>query len=278
MLRQRHILQDEKAGEAGKGAGGGDDGLGTIDERAARMGWTPKEKFRGDPAKWKDAATFVKDGEESLPILRERLHTMERSLAEHGRTATEARKFYEGVEKRAYEKAKKELEGKIASAAKAGDDATATAAVQELVALEGDHVKAEVRGQEDPEWNSWIAQNPWYKDDPDLSVEAEAVAYKLRAKAKRAGTAQVEGIAFLNLVKEELVKQFPQKFGNPRRQQSSGVEGAGGAGAGGGGGNGAKKGWDNLPAEAKQAGERYIKNGYVKDKATYAADYWSQVE
>jgi hypothetical protein len=48
------------------------------------MGWTAKEKFRGDPERWVDAATFVKNGEESLPILRERLRTLER------RTSTSA--------------------------------------------------------------------------------------------------------------------------------------------------------------------------------------------
>lgn len=37
---------------------------------AREMGWTPKEKFRGNPEKWVDANTYVERGEHVLPILR----------------------------------------------------------------------------------------------------------------------------------------------------------------------------------------------------------------
>ena len=42
----------------------------TLEDRAAQMGWVPVDKFRGDPAHWVDAETFVKKGEEVMPILR----------------------------------------------------------------------------------------------------------------------------------------------------------------------------------------------------------------
>ena len=42
--------------------GGGDQQTPTVEERAHRMGWRPLNEFRGDPAKWVDAAAFVARG------------------------------------------------------------------------------------------------------------------------------------------------------------------------------------------------------------------------
>jgi hypothetical protein len=100
--------------------GGGE--LGTVEERAQRMGWTAKEKFRGDPERWVDAATFVKNGEESLPILRERLRTLEKTNVDLGKSVQEFKKMSDTAYERAYSKAKKELEAEVKRAAKAGDE------------------------------------------------------------------------------------------------------------------------------------------------------------
>ena len=43
-----------------------------IEKQARTMGWVPKDEFKGDESRWKSAEDFVKDGEEILPILRER--------------------------------------------------------------------------------------------------------------------------------------------------------------------------------------------------------------
>lgn len=47
---------------------------------AREMGWTPKEKFRGDPNKWVDAETYVERGEHVLPILRADRDRLKREL------------------------------------------------------------------------------------------------------------------------------------------------------------------------------------------------------
>ena len=44
----------------------------SFEIQAKAMGWVPKDEFKGDESKWKDAESFVKDGYEILPILRER--------------------------------------------------------------------------------------------------------------------------------------------------------------------------------------------------------------
>ncbi len=47
---------------------------------AREMGWTPKEKFRGDPEKWVDAETYVERGEHVLPIVRADRDRLRRDL------------------------------------------------------------------------------------------------------------------------------------------------------------------------------------------------------
>src|SRR2546421_12509972 len=38
--------------------------------KAKELGWAPKEEFRGNPEKWVDAETFLKRGEEILPLVK----------------------------------------------------------------------------------------------------------------------------------------------------------------------------------------------------------------
>jgi hypothetical protein len=273
MRTNKWPLQEADNGE-GKGNGGADgDGgkdadLGTVEERAARMGWVPKEKFRGDPERWTDAATFVKNGEESLPILRERLRKLEAANVDYAKTVSELKKQSDTAYERAYAKAKKELESEVKRAAKAGDEEAAAAASRELAELEAEKAERNAKADDsDPVFDGWVAQNTWYSD-PEMKVEAETIAFKLRRRGDK-----TEGVAFLDKVKDELKKQFPEKFGNPRRAAPGGVERPSGGGEGGGGG---KKGWDQLPAEAKDSGERYIKQKLYPNKQAYAEAYWAQ--
>jgi hypothetical protein len=41
-----------------------------VEVQARELGWSPKEEFKGDPERWIDAETFVKRGEELMPILK----------------------------------------------------------------------------------------------------------------------------------------------------------------------------------------------------------------
>lgn len=260
----------EKKGEEKKGA---DAELGTAEDQARRMGWVPQEEFRGDKSKWTDAETFVKNGLESLPILRENNRRLQKANEELSKSAADFKKMSDTAFDRAYTKAKRELEEKIETAATEGGEkaaATVKAATKELTELETEKTKRDAAGDEDPEFKAWELQNDWYKD-PELREEAEVEAFRLRRKGEKA-----EGQAFLDKVKEAVKKKHPEKFGNPRRdpKHASGTERP--TPGGEDGARGAKKGWEQLPAEAKEAGERYVKQKFYKDKAAYAAAYWDQ--
>lgn len=270
----RWPLQEEAKSEVADAGGGGEDNNKsdnnaepTVEDRARRMGWVPQEEFRGDKAKWTDAATFVKNGEESLPILRERLRNADRTIADLTKTAAEFKKMSDTAFERAYKKAKADLKAEIKDAGKEGDEKRVEEATEELAELEREKVKREAVAEQDPVFDGWVSANQWYQD-PELRVEAETIAWKLRRKGDK-----TDGVAFLDKVKDEMKKAFPEKFGNPRRSAGSHVERPAGGGEGGGG---SKKGWEHLPSDAKEAGERYVKQKIFKDKAEYAASYWAQ--
>lgn len=49
---------------------------------AKSMGWSPKEKFRGNPADWKGPKEFIDIAEQSAPVLRERLREMSKKVSD----------------------------------------------------------------------------------------------------------------------------------------------------------------------------------------------------
>jgi hypothetical protein len=257
-------------GDAGGDKGGEGSGERTVEDRARAMGWSPKEEFRGDQSRWVDAATFVKNGEESLPILRERMRKLEATNMELTKGVREAREFNDKVYEKALAQARKEAKEEITRATKAGDANAATAAAESLAATEREAAehKAKKEAEGDPVFESWQKDNADWYQDPDMRVEAEAIAFKLRKKGDKS-----EGLPFLDKVKDEMKKAFPDRFSNPRRNQPGSVERTGG---GGEGGSRSKKGWDALPTEAKQAGDRFIKQKLVKDRETYAKQYFEQ--
>lgn len=49
---------------------------------ARNMGWSPKEKFHGNPADWKGPKEFIDIAEQSAPVLRDRLREMSKKVTE----------------------------------------------------------------------------------------------------------------------------------------------------------------------------------------------------
>ncbi|MCR4285083.1 MAG: hypothetical protein NUV97_03520, partial [archaeon] len=81
----------------------------------------------------------------------------------------------------------------------------------------------------------------------------------------------LRGQEFLNKLDEELEKQFPEKFG----KRTSPVEGNT-SGGGSTRGSSKKQSFENLPADAKAACDRFIKSGMIKNRDAYVAEYdWS---
>ena len=171
-----------------------------AETRARVMGWKPKEQFRGDPEKWIPADEFLDRGHASPAVMAERLAFMGDRLARQERdNASLTGRFEEAIgtintmttmmrssEKRAYDRAKAELEAAREKAVEVGDTATFKRLDSEVRELEktapvtmpppGAAAATPANGRaassENPAVQAFYRRNPWYSKDPVLTQEA----------------------------------------------------------------------------------------------------------
>lgn len=266
------VVDNPNAGDdtGGKGA---DEAQQQIEARARAMGWTEKAEFKGDPAKWRDAAEFVERGENLLPLVKAQNKRLEREVAELKQTTRELGDYLSKTEQRAYDRALADLKQQRKEALAAGDGDAFEKADEQIKTVEREAAeKAAKRAEKkdngpDPVYAEWESRNAWLKDS-ELSEYAEFAAQKLRANGEKA-----TGAEFLDMVTAKVKAQFPAKFTNPRRETAQAVEGSAPAARRGG------KSYADMPAEARAACDRMAKNGFGGDEkamAKFKADYVKQ--
>lgn len=243
--RKRYVYRQEESGdgEAGGAAPAGESEAGAsqaegqteeklqtvapeIEEKARKMGWTPKNEFKGDPAKWRDAAEFVERGENMLPILRKTVEKQQAELADLKKSIKEFAEYHSKTEQRAYAKAYGELKAQQMQAVAEGNTEAFKQIDEKIEDLQKEvsskkpiSVPKDDDPADDPEYMDWASRNKWM-EDKTLEKEAVAQAAYLRERGdKRVGE------EFLNAVKERVKKEFPEKFSNPRRNSAPSVEG-----------------------------------------------------
>lgn len=244
-----------------------------IEEKALKMGWTPKDQFKGDPEKWRSAEEFVDRGENMLPIVRAKVKQQEQEINELKQTMQQFAEYHTKTEQRAYAKALADLKEQRAQAIAAGDGATFDRVDDAIEALrknveQAQPVPAPKRDASDsPEYIEWKSRNSWV-NDPDMERHATEIAQNLR----QAGVKEA-GHEFLEMVGKKMRIAFPEKFTNPRREAAPSVEGGLPAPRKGG------KTFADMPAEARSACERMAKNVFSdkpKEAAEFKANYVKQ--
>ncbi len=283
---------------------GADEGLDqAIVEKAKSLGWAERENWRGDPALWKDAQTFVEASEHILPIvqatnkrLERQLNEMSNQLAEAmqaiGVSAERLKKFEES---RAADVARGIEEGMNALKAErrravADGDSDRTVEIDEKLDSLRDSL-AQAKSASAPAPNApppqltpaqiemqralgeWEAANPWYKTDPEKKAYADAMSTYIRT------TKHLVGLPLL----KELDKVIAEKYGTgPAVDRFDSGNNGSGAGGGGGPRPGAKPSYANLSKEAKEACDRFEKtlvgpNKKYKTQAEWRQHYAEQV-
>lgn len=247
-----------------------------VEQKAAKMGWTPKEEFKGDPAKWRSAEDFVDRGENMLPIVKARVNAQQKEIEELRTAMKQFGEYHSKTEQRAYEKAMADLRQQRADAIAAADGVAFDKVDSQIEAMRReieDKAKiAEVKpdASQDPEYMQWEAENKWVKDK-----ELEKYAIEIGEKLRDSGIKAV-GREFLDLVGKRVKSLFPEKFENPRRTSAPSVEGGIPAPRKGG------KTYADLPADARASCERMAKNGFsdekqiAKFKAEYTKNYFEE--
>lgn len=261
-----------------------------IRQEAESQGWVPKEKFRGNEADWVDADTFVKRGREILPILRKNnenlikdLNSTKEQLKEFREAAEEFKKFQrEAYERKAqeYERRIQEIKESRAQAISDGDGQKVNALDDALDAAKDElkEAKQAVKDAEkapietpasneiDPGLQQWLDRNTWFGQDKRMTGIVNGIGESLRLEFPL-----LKGQAFLDKLDEVLAEEFPNKFG--KQTPTSRVESGSGRASRGSSSN--AQTYDNLPAEAKAACDRFVKQKLMT-REQYVADFdWS---
>lgn len=251
-----------------------------VEQRAMRLGWVPKDQFKGDPDKHRSAEEFLDRGVNMLPLLQrdnEKLHRgmsrLEKRLEEQSRTFEEFQKFSQQGMEREYKRGKAEAEAKLDTAIQNADVAGAQQARRELAAIEEARPQPVQERKEpdkpkvDPVFQDWMDENPWFNSDQALQGYA-GKQYSILEK-KYPGRAPRE---LLDETKKLVMDKFPEEFGiNPRREAASAVSEPSGAG------QQRKKGrtYADLPPDAKKACDKFVRTipGYTREKYIETYDW-----
>lgn len=277
-----------------------------VEQKARGLGWVPKEEFRGSEDKWVDAETFVKRGEEVMPILRAtnrrlegdveglkgELASTKAALDEASEAISELKKHNTESARAAMKATKSTLRTQIRAAREAQDWEALETLEEQL-----DEVKETEREvartpattppaspppvappKVDPDFAAWKAENPWYGVDKRKTAFMHAEAALLREDA---ANANLKGKAFL-----EKAAEAAEATVNPR-STSSKVETGTGSGTSSSGRTGSKKGYADLPSDAKAAcdsraeklvGEKRAFKTKEEWRAHYADQYFAYNE
>lgn len=149
---------------------------------ARRMGWTPQEEWKRDPARWVDAPEFLEKTPTELDTLKERLRRNSQAAAD----ALEDER----------RKARIDAQNEIRAAAEAGDADRAARAAQQLEKASGPP----------PQTVAWIGRNAWFNEDEDARLMATTEVNRLAAQG-----ASIEDQ--LAAAEAKVKKRFPEHFG-----------------------------------------------------------------
>lgn len=266
-----------------------------VEARARRMGWRPKEEFRGPPDRWSSAEDFIARGENELPILRERNRNLDRQLEETGRTVTELKTRMEQTgevlssmremglkaEERAYKKARAEIEEEMRTRAAAADVVGVTETQRKLEELDKERETAKVAPApvvakvtdapaakpRDPVAEQWITDNPWFTSDAEMNSTAQGIHTGMLQSRKDLSLADN-----LAETKRRIMKLYPEKFANANRDEAIAVAQPSGNAPAPTNRN-KKKTYADLPADAKAACDKYVKQiNSTKPKVPYTPE------
>jgi len=269
-----------------------------IEKEAQNLGWVPLDQFRGDPEKWVDAETFVKRGQEIMPILRKNNEVLQNTVGQlqakvdhltelvaAGQESMAALKELHASDvKRKVEQAKKELLASLKQAKTEGDidaelalqDQLSEVNAQLKIIQEGEQTGKPVKASQpavpsiDPITKRWVEENPWFEKDKALTGLAMGLAQALREDPT---TSNLTGAAFYNKLDERLAEYLPNRRNTPSKVAET--RGSGGASGGEGG-----RSYNDLPPEAKAECEKdsakFVGEGRAfKTKAEWQAHFAS---
>lgn len=255
----------------------------SLEERAKARGWTAKEDFKGDLAKWVPADQFIERAETQMPALRMQLDRLEKQLAQSARTtqlmaehqqreilAREAEAFQRGIDS---------IKAQQRAAVEAGDAEewerleTVKDTIrqsQEAKRQTAQPAAPQEQGYIPPAIEEWGKRNAWFEKDAFLANIAVALNQGFAQENPNLPDADR-----LLRVEREVKRRFPERFTNPNLGRPSGMETPRTPPS-----KPKPRTYDALPADYKRACDAYVASS--KGKVT-RDDYlkyvpWQEIE
>lgn len=256
-----------------------DEAVATIDPEIAadarKYGWKPREEFTLAPDGWVDADRFLELPSTQLKMVRD----LNRDMTAQLKDRDERLKRVESTSKiaidRVREQARQDYEARVAAieaekraAVEIGDtDRYDDLSRQQkgLKAPEIETVAQDAAPNIDPAIEEYFSRNTWHKDQHAYAFAFNAIETNPTVKA-------LPPSKQLAWAEARVKEHFPELFPEPAAQRQSRVD----SGGIGGGFKPRTKGADDLPAEARSAGETFVKEGVYKNLGDYAKDYFSE--
>lgn len=256
-------------------------GVSESEGEARKFGWVPQEDFKGNPDEWRDADEFLKRGREingflrkDLDKLRSQNGSLEAQLGEMKSTLQEFKKYHEQTEERAMKRALEELKLQKKQAIADGDGEKVVEIEDQIDEIRDAQTKATKNSPETPQkpqtdaeqqrvFQEWNQENSWFGKDRVATALANDLALDVRREFPN-----LQGYEFLEKVKEAVKKELPEAFENKTRR-SSAVDSSGSTRP-----SSKKKSYADLPADAKAACDKYVKQGLLKQE-DYVRDYFA---
>lgn len=237
-----------------------------VEAEARSMGWRPLEEWEGPKSKWRNAKEFVDRGslfkkiDSQNKVIRE-LQESYKTLAEHH--AKVAKLEREKVLKELNRQKKEALENQDFEALSEVDEqiiALKTAPDPEIVVP-----KAVPAHQENADqlYQEFVARNPWYKQDPELTELADTLTLGFAARKNAAGEPIIPSELFEYVeqkmaAKTKKTKPLPDPVIKSNRSSTPS-----------GGGRKSKFTFNDLNAEQKQFARRFVQMGAFKNEQEY---------
>ena len=291
--------------------------------KAREMGWLPKDKWRGNPDNWRSAKEFVKRGEDFLPIIKAernraqaRVAELEFRMSERDREFEDRIRRLDNVSRVALQQQAMQIDqyyrSQMRQAVELGDGDRYDALERERAAQLGDlnrrsaeadrpqEQQEDTGPQLDPEAlrvaHQWVSSKDWWNRDPAMT-EAAKNYHGMLLQTHRHLTIEDN----LAEVERFLEWKFPDQMGvrkpngNGQRQQQTQQRQAHAPSVEGGARQPGSaqpraKGWNDVPPEARKAGQQFFADGLFlpdgadpdnpseadlqKARAAYAKAYW----
>ena len=187
-----------------------------YESHARVQGWSPKDQWKGDPEKWKDAETFVKVGQSMQSMLKDRTERLTQELKDQKDANARTTKMFANLSKKAKDDALREIRDEQKKALEDDDDTRYDELEGKKTKVHEDFKVEPQQQREDPLIAAFKAENSWYGSDHLMTQKAGEYSQKMAS----------QGLSVADQLKETkryMVHEFPQSFENPKRQAAQTV-------------------------------------------------------